>query len=135
MRHATIRRAFAAADLQAQRDRVDQAAAAYRLAAGRVAAGAALRARIAYGLAELRRLPEQRAAVDRLPITAADTRVAPRIEVAEEEGEEHLQAATAAGHGAIDTPGKALDQYSDVVNDLLDINTQIAPGAGDERLL
>jgi Nitrate and nitrite sensing len=84
-----------------------------------------------YGSNELGRLPEQRRAVDSLPITRADRAVEPSIEVAEQEGEEHLD----RGHGPIDTPGKALDQYTDTVNDLLDINAEIAPGAGDERLL
>jgi hypothetical protein len=61
--------------------------------------------------------------------------VEPGIEIAEEEGEEHLQQASQRGHGPLDTPRKALDQYTDTVNDLLDISSEIAPGAGDERLL
>ena len=53
----------------------------------------------------------------------------------EEEGEEELEDATEEGHGPLDTPGKALDQYTDTVSDLLDINGEIAPRSNNAELL
>ena len=53
----------------------------------------------------------------------------------EEEGEEELEHATEEGHGPLDTPGKALDQYTDTVSDLLDINGEIAPRSNNAELL
>jgi signal transduction histidine kinase len=126
-------RASGRQELVAQRVAVDLAVNAYKAAAARVDSGGdnrLLAEKVAYGLNELRRLPEQRRAVDSQPITAEDLKVEPGIEVQEEEGDEERH-----GHGAIDAPGKALAQYTDSVNDLLDINQAIAPGAGDERLL
>src|SRR6266511_1252991 len=91
--------------------------------------------KIQYGLNELGRLREQRQAIDSEKIARGELAVEPRIEQQEEEGEENVGAATAQGHGPLDTPRKALDQYTDTINDLLDINTEIAPGSDDERLL
>jgi HAMP domain-containing protein len=125
-------------ELLAQRELADQAVGSYRTAAARIDArdgNQGLAVRLGYGLSELRRLPEQRQAIDSRPITADDRRVEPGIELAEEEGEERLPDATARGHGPIGTTGKALEQYTDTINDLLDVNAEIAPGAGDERLL
>jgi HAMP domain-containing protein len=124
------------ADLAEQRKAVDRVAAEYRASAERLDGDDPLLAeKIAYGLNELSRLPEQRRAIDDGTITPADLAVEPGIEVHEEEGEENLEEAAEHGHGPIDTPGKAVDQYTDTINDLLDINTEIAPGSNDERLL
>jgi hypothetical protein len=69
------------------------------------------------------------------PIKPEDLEAEPSIELHEEEGEEDLENAVEHGHGPIDTPGKALEQYTDTISDLLDINTEIAPGSNDEALL
>jgi signal transduction histidine kinase len=121
-------------ELAAKRREVDLAAAAYRVAAGRLdlpATDHALTERVAYGLRELANLPVQRRAIDSRPITAADLVVEPGIEKHEEEGEEH----PSQGHGPIDTPGKALNQYTDTINDLLDINSGFAPTTDNAELL
>src|SRR5512132_4269592 len=118
------------------RRRLDGVAAAYRASAQRLGADDRLLAeKIEYGLAELGRLGEQRKAIDTAPIEPADLEVGPSIELHEEEGEEDLENAVEHGHGPIDTPGKALEQYTDTISDLLDINTEIAPGSNDEALL
>jgi HAMP domain-containing protein len=122
--------------LAEQRRRLDGVAATYRANAQRLGADDRLLAeKIAYGLAELGRLGEQRKAIDTAPIKAADLAVEAGIELHEEEGEEDLENAVEHGHGPIDTPGKALEQYTDTISDLLDINTEIAPGSNDEALL
>jgi HAMP domain-containing protein/anti-sigma regulatory factor (Ser/Thr protein kinase) len=122
--------------LAEQRRRLDGVAAAYRASAQRLGADDRLLAeKIEYGLAELGRLGEQRKAIDTAPIKPADLEVGPSIELHEEEGEEDLENAVEHGHGPIDTPGKALEQYTDTISDLLDINTEIAPGSNDEALL
>src|SRR5512132_1173013 len=122
--------------LAEQRRRLDGVAAAYRASAQRLGADDRLLAeKIEYGLAELGRLGEQRKAIDTAPIEPADLEVGPSIELHEEEGEEDLENAVEHGHGPIDTPGKALEQYTDTISDLLDINTEIAPGSNDEALL
>jgi HAMP domain-containing protein len=119
-----------------QRRRLDGVAATYRANAQRLGADDRLLAeKIEYGLAELGRLGEQRKAIDTAPIKAADLAVEAGIELHEEEGEEDLENAVEHGHGPIDTPGKALEQYTDTISDLLDINTEIAPGSNDEALL
>ena len=121
-------------ELAAKRRAVDLAASAYRGAAGRLdlpATDRRLTERVAYGLRELANLPVQRRAVDTRPITQQDLAVEPGIEKHEEEGEEHLD----QGHGPIDTPGKALDQYTDTINDLLDINGSFAPTSNNAELL
>jgi len=124
------------ADLAEQRKAVDRVAAEYRASAERLDGDDPLLAeKIAYGLNELSRLPEQRRTIDDGRITAKDLAVEPGIEAHEEEGEENLEEAAEHGHGPIDTPGRAVDQYTDTINDLLDINTEIAPGSNDQRLL
>src|SRR5215211_5184333 len=122
--------------LAEQRRRLDGVAATYRASAQRLGADDRLLAeKIAYGLAELGRMGEQRKAIDTAPIKAADLAVEAGIELHEEEGEEDLENAVEHGHGPIDTPGKALERYTDTISDLLDINTEIAPGSNDEALL
>jgi signal transduction histidine kinase len=122
--------------LAGQRPTVDRVAAEYRAGAERLEGDdQQLAEKIQYGLNELGRLPEQRRTIDSAPIRRADLAVKPELEQHEEEGEHNIGAATTEGHGPLDTPGKALEQYTDTINDLLDINTEIAPGSDDERLL
>ena len=123
-------------ELAAQRLVVDRAAATYRAEAQRLGAGDELLAtKIEYGLSELGRLAEQRDAIDNRRIDPEELKVEPGIEVHEEEGEEELEHATVEGHGPLDSPGKALDQYTDTVSDLLDINGEIAPRSSNAELL
>jgi signal transduction histidine kinase len=118
--------------LAEQRQTVDRAAAEYRAGAERLKGDdRQLADKIQYGLNELGRLPEQRQTIDRARITRDELAVEPGLEKHEEEGEEN----PGTGHGPLTTPRKALDQYTDTINDLLDINTEIAPGSNDERLL
>jgi signal transduction histidine kinase len=122
--------------LAEQRRTVDRAAAEYRAGAERLKGDdQQLAEKIQYGLNELGRLPEQRQAIDGARITPEDLEVEPGLEQHEEEGEHDIGAATAEGHGPLDRPGRALDQYTDTINDLLDINTEIAPRSNDEGLL
>jgi HAMP domain-containing protein len=122
--------------LAAQRRTVDRVAAQYRASAERLKGDdRLLDEKIQYGLSELGRLGEQRQAIDRAPIDPKELAVEPGIELHEEEGEHDVAGATTHGHGPLNTPGKALEQYTDTINDLLDINTEIAPRADDERLL
>jgi signal transduction histidine kinase len=122
--------------LAEQRRTVDRVAAEYRAGAERLKGDdRELAEKIQYGLSELGRLPEQREAIDHAAIKPSELAVEPALEQHEEEGEHDIGAATAQGHGPLDTPGKALDQYTDTINDLLDINTEIAPGSNDEGLL
>jgi signal transduction histidine kinase len=124
------------AQLAGQRRTVDRVAAEYRAGAERLEGDdQQLAEKIQYGLNELGRLPEQRQAIDSAPIKRADLAVKPELEQHEEEGEHNIGAATAEGHGPLNTPGAALEQYTDTINDLLDINTEIAPGSDDEGLL
>ena len=121
-------------ELAAKRRAVDLAASACKVAAGRLdlpATDRGLTERVAYGLRELGNLPVQRRAIDTRPVTPEDLAVEPGIEKHEEEGEEHPD----QGHGPIDTPGKALDQYTDTINDLLDINSSFAPTSDNAELL
>ena len=119
-----------------QRRRLDRVAAGYRAEAERLGADDQLLAdKIRYGLSELGRLADQRRAIDSARITGKDLEVEPGIELNEEEGEEDLENAVERGHGPIDTPGKALKQYTDTISDLLDINTEIAPRSDNEALL
>ena len=132
--YASSNREVHGPELAAGRRAVDLAAGAYREAAGRLdlpATDRALTERVAYGLRELGNLPVQRREIDTKPITAEDLAVEPGIEKHEEEGEEH----PSEGHGPIDTPGKALDQYTDTINDLLDINSKFAPTSDNAELL
>ena len=123
-------------ELAEQRRLVDQASATYRAEAQRLGAGDELLAeKIEYGLSELGRLAEQRDAIDNRKIDPEELKVEPGIEVHEEEGEEELEHATVEGHGPLDSPGKALDQYTDTVSDLLDINGEIAPRSSNAELL
>jgi HAMP domain-containing protein len=123
-------------ELAEQRRVVDRVAETYRADAERLSADDELLAeKIEYGLSELGRLPEQRTAIDGAAIKPKELKVSPTIEVHEEEGEEELEHATEKGHGPLDTPGKALDQYTDTVSDLLDINGEIAPRSNDAELL
>jgi HAMP domain-containing protein len=122
--------------LEEQRRRLDRVAAAYRASATRLGADDQLLAdKIRYGLAELSRLDDQRRAIDKDPISDDDLQAGPGIELNEEEGQEDLENAVEHGHGPIDTPGKALEQYTDTISDLLDINTEIAPRSNNEALL
>jgi HAMP domain-containing protein len=122
--------------LATQRRAVDREAAAYRANAERLSADDELLAeKIAYGLSELGRLGEQRQAIDRARIDPEELVVEPGIELHEEEGEEELEHATQKGHGPLNTPGKALDQYTDTISDLLDINGEIAPRSNNAELL
>jgi HAMP domain-containing protein len=119
-----------------QRQTVDRVADAYRQHARQLGAGdRILTEKIEYGLSELGRLPEQRRTIDSATIDPEELEVEPGIELHEEEGEEELEAATQQGHGALDTPGKALEQYTDTISDLLDINGEIAPRSDNEQLL
>jgi HAMP domain-containing protein/anti-sigma regulatory factor (Ser/Thr protein kinase) len=119
-----------------QRRRLDRVAAGYRAEAERLGADDQLLAdKIRYGLSELGRLADQRRAIESARITGKDLEVEPGIELHEEEGEEDLENAVEHGHGPIDTPGKALEQYTDTISDLLDINTEIAPRSDNEALL
>ena len=122
--------------LAEQRRVVDRVAATYRANAQRLSADSRLLAeKIAYGLSELGRLGEQRKTIDSARIDAEELKAEPTIEAHEEEGEEALAHATVQGHGPLTTPGKALDQYTDTVSDLLDINGEIAPRSNNAELL
>ncbi|HWD45124.1 MAG TPA: nitrate- and nitrite sensing domain-containing protein [Actinomycetota bacterium] len=122
--------------LATQRRAVDREAAIYRANAERLSADDELLAeRIEYGLSELGRIGEQRQAIDGATIKTEDLAVGPTIELHEEEGEEDLEAATEEGHGPLDTPDRALDQYTDTISDLLDINGEIAPRSNNAELL
>ena len=123
-------------ELAAQRQVVDRAAATYRAEAQRLGADDELLAeKIEYGLSELGRLAEQRTTIDSAAIVASELAVEPSIELHEEEGEEELEEATEEGHGPLVTPEAALEQYTDTVSDLLDINGEIAPRSNNELLL
>ncbi|HYN18088.1 MAG TPA: nitrate- and nitrite sensing domain-containing protein, partial [Actinomycetes bacterium] len=123
-------------ELLEQRRLVDREAATYRADAKRLSADDELLAeKIEYGLSELGRLGEQRQVIDSARINTGELKVEPGIEVHEEEGEEELEHATEQGHGPLDTPGEALDQYTDTVSDLLDINGEIAPRSNNAELL
>jgi HAMP domain-containing protein len=124
------------AQLLEQRRAVDRAAATYRAQAEGLGADDELLAeKIHYGLSELGRIGEQRTTIDTARIVASELAVGPGIELHEEEGEEELEGATEEGHGPLTTPGLALEQYTDTVSDLLDINGEIAPRSNDEGLL
>jgi len=119
-----------------QRQIVDRVAGAYRARARDLSADdRILTEKIDYGLNELGRLPEQRQTIDRATIDREELEVDPGIELHEEEGEEEREAATQQGHGALDSPDKALEQYTDTISDLLDINGEIAPRSDNEELL
>src|ERR671921_1543138 len=122
--------------LVGQRQTVDRVADAYRERTRQLGAGdRVLAEKIEYGLSELGRLAEQRQTIDRAKIDQEKLEVEPGIELHEEEGEEEHEAATVQGHGPLDSPGKALEQYTDTISDLLDINGEIAPRSDNEQLL
>ena len=124
------------AQLLEQRRAVDRAAATYRAQAEQLSADdEVLDEKIEYGLSELGRIGEQRKTIDTATIVASELAVKPGIELHEEEGEEGLEDTTKEGHGPLVTPGAALEQYTDTVSDLLDINGEIAPRSDNERLL
>ena len=118
--------------LARQRRVVDGTAATYRAAAASLDLGGdpGLRERLGYGLRELEKLPIQRRAIDSGPIHR-DVAVEPGIEEGEIEGELNVN----ESHGPIDDPPEATEQYTDTINDLLDINAEIAPGSSNERLI
>src|SRR5262245_16968638 len=118
--------------LDRERRVVDGVAATYRAAAASLHLGGdpGLRERLGYGLRELEKLPIQRRANDTGPIHR-DQAVEPEIEEGEIEGELNVN----ENHGPIDDPPEAIEQYTDTINDLLDINTEIAPGSNNERLI
>jgi HAMP domain-containing protein len=118
--------------LDNERRVVDRMAAAYRSAASRLhlKGDQELQVRIDYGLRELEKLPVQRRAIDTGPIDR-NLAVEPEIEEDEVEGELNVN----ENHGPIDDPPKAIEQYTDSINDLLDINAEIAPGSNDPRLI
>src|SRR5215217_2956292 len=119
-----------------QRQTVDRVAAAYRERTRQLSADDRILAeKIEYGLSELGRLPEQRRTIDSAEIDQEELEVEPGIELHEEDGEEEREAATVQGHGPLDTPGVALEQYTDTISDLLDINGEIAPRSDNEQLL
>lgn len=133
--HRGIRRPaakLAPDQLNSERRAVDGVAAAYRSAGSRLhlSGDQGLQARIGYGLRELEKLPVQRRAIDNGPIDR-NVAVEPEIEEGEVEGELNVN----ESHGPIDDPPEAIEQYTDTINDLLDINTQIAPGSNDPRLI
>src|SRR6266511_4366701 len=117
--------------LAEQRQTVDRAAAQYRAGAERLKGDDQQLADIL--LAFLLGLLDAR--LDSEKIARGELAVEPRIEQPEQEGEENVGAATVQGHGPLDSPRKALDQYTDTINDLPDITTENAPGSDDERLL
>jgi HAMP domain-containing protein len=125
-------RSASPAQLDRERRAVDQVAATYRAAAARLDLGGdpALRERVGYGLRELNKLQTQRAAIDAGPIHRNEA-VEPEIEEGEIEGELDVN----ENHGPIQDPPEAIEQYTDTINDLLDINTEIAPGSNNERLI
>jgi HAMP domain-containing protein len=125
-------RSASPAQLDRERRAVDQVAATYRAAAARLDLGGdpGLRERVGYGLRELNKLQTQRAAIDAGPIHR-DEAVEPEIEEGEIEGELDVN----ENHGPIQDPPEAIEQYTDTINDLLDINTEIAPGSNNERLI
>jgi HAMP domain-containing protein len=118
--------------LNGERRAVDGVAATYRSAASGLDLGGdqELQTRIGYGLRELEKLPLQRRAIDNGPIDR-NAAVEPEIEDDEIEGELNVN----ESHGPIDDPPEAIEQYTDTINDLLDINAEIAPGSNDPRLI
>src|SRR6266508_1877502 len=120
------------AQLSAQRARVDRLTAVYLAAASGLDLGGdpGLKERLGYGVHELGKLGLQRTAVDHGSMDHV-LQVEPEIEEGELEGEVNVH----EDHGPIDTPGEAIEQYTDLINDLLDVNSEIAPGSNNERLL
>jgi HAMP domain-containing protein len=128
---ASGRRA-SSAQLDQERRVVNGVAATYRAAAGGLDLGGdpGLKERVGYAMRELDKLSVQRSAIDTGPIDRNEA-VEPKIEEGEVEGELNVH----ENHGPIDDPPEAIEQYTDTINDLLDINTEIAPGSNNERLI
>jgi HAMP domain-containing protein len=122
--------------LDAQRAKVDRVADVYRAAASRLHLGGdpGLEARVGYAIRELDKLQAQRRAVDTGPIEKEKIEPVIKLEEGEVEGETNLKALK-QGHGPIQSPTDAIEQYTDTINDLLDINGEIAPGSNNQRLL
>jgi HAMP domain-containing protein len=118
--------------LNQQRHTVDQVAATYRAAALNLDLGGdqGLRDRVGYGMRELDKLPVQRKAIDSGSINR-DEAVEPEIDEGEIEGQLNVN----ENHGPINDPPEAIEQYTDTINDLLDINNEIAPGSNDAHLI
>ena len=125
-------RVGARAQLVAQRATADRLATAYLAAASRLdlSGDPGLSERLRYGARELGKLRAQRGAIDRAPLDRGEP-TEPGIDEGEVEGEIH----TDEDHGPIDTPAKAIEQYTDLINDLLDVNSEIAPGSDNQRLV
>ena len=129
------------AQMLAQRPSTDRLVADYRAAAadlklatagGSKRGVAELQRLIDYGLRELGKLPLQRRLVDngRLPTALAPAPSEPTdAEVLQNTG-------LPGDHGPINTVDKALDQYTDTIGDLLNIDDELVyQGAGDDREL
>jgi HAMP domain-containing protein len=127
------RRRGSPAQLDAQRAEVDRIADTYRAAASRLDLGGdpGLKDRVDYGIRELDKLQLERSAVNTGPIT--QEKVDPEIHI--EEGAVEGETNTAENHGPISSPADAIEQYTDTIADLLDVNTEIAPGSNNEQLL
>jgi hypothetical protein len=124
-----------AAELAAQRRVADQSVAAYRAAAGGLHLGrgeAAVRRRMDAVTDALGKLPIQRQTIDTSPITPADQRVQPLI-APQERGEPPAQAGQAPNR--LGTVRAALDQYTVTIGALIQLNTEIAAGTDNRRLL
>jgi hypothetical protein len=80
----------------------------------------------------LGRLPIQRRVIDTRPITPADERVQPLI-APQERGEPPAQASEPPSRPS--TPREVLDQYTVTISALIQINTEIAAGTDNQRLL
>jgi len=127
--------------LLAQRPSTDRVVADYRAAAadlklatagGSKRGVAELQRLIDYGLHEVGKLPLQRRLVDngRLPVALAAGPTEPT------EAEVLQNTGLPGDHGPINTVDKALDQYTDTVGDLLNVNDELVyQGAGDDREL
>jgi HAMP domain-containing protein len=128
-------------ELLAQRPVTDRVVADYRAAAADLKLATAggnrggvreLQTLIDYGLREVGRLPLQRRLVDngRLPQALAPAPVEPS------EAEVLQNTGIPGDHGPLNTVDKALDQYTDTIGDLLNVNDQLVyQGAGNDREL
>jgi Nitrate and nitrite sensing len=131
--HLAVGRRAGATELAAQRRAVDRTIAAYRAAARRLRldrGDAAVRYKLDAVMDALAKLPIQRRTIDTSPITPADERVQPLI-APQERGE------PPAG----DVPNRlgavreALDHYTVAIGALIQLNTAIAAGTDNQRLL
>jgi HAMP domain-containing protein len=109
--------------------------AAYRAAVGGLRLGrgeAAVRGKLAAVTGALGKLPIQRRIIDTSPITRADKRVKPLI-APQERGEPPAQPSDVPDW--LGTPREALDQYTITIGALIQVNTEIAAGTDNQRLL